>query len=132
MRFCLQDFYSHSNWVELGSTAPFSPLIRPELPLNNLAGTVLYSCSWVSSYSTQNEFPNQLCLMSFTFVHPCQVTSFLYCVYIPPTHLCRSQYKNMQKLCWKRLQWQHSPRGSAAEDLNFRIFQHFTRNQTCR
>ncbi|ROI47898.1 von Willebrand factor A domain-containing protein 7 [Anabarilius grahami] len=34
----LQDFYSHSNWVELGSTAPFSTLIRADLPLNNLAG----------------------------------------------------------------------------------------------
>ncbi|TRY95912.1 hypothetical protein DNTS_021432 [Danionella cerebrum] len=34
----LQDFYSHSNWVELGSSAPFSTLLKPELPLNNLAG----------------------------------------------------------------------------------------------
>ncbi|KAK7161547.1 hypothetical protein R3I94_004278 [Phoxinus phoxinus] len=40
----LQDFYSHSNWVELGSTAPFSPLIRPELPLNNLAGRNTKTC----------------------------------------------------------------------------------------
>ncbi|KTG07422.1 hypothetical protein cypCar_00037077 [Cyprinus carpio] len=34
--FCF-DFYSHSNWVELGSTAPFSTLIKPDLPLNNIA-----------------------------------------------------------------------------------------------
>ncbi|KAF4115314.1 hypothetical protein G5714_002803 [Onychostoma macrolepis] len=40
----LQDFYSHSNWVELGSTAPFSTLIKPELPLNNLAGPSTPTC----------------------------------------------------------------------------------------
>ncbi|XP_077102696.1 von Willebrand factor A domain-containing protein 7 [Siphateles boraxobius] len=40
----LQDFYSHSNWMELGSTAPFSPLIRSELPLNNLAGSNTKTC----------------------------------------------------------------------------------------
>ncbi|RXN16716.1 von Willebrand factor A domain-containing 7-like protein [Labeo rohita] len=36
--FTLPDFYSHSNWVELDETAPFSTLIKPGLPLNNLAG----------------------------------------------------------------------------------------------
>ncbi|KAG1925181.1 von Willebrand factor A domain-containing protein 7 [Pimephales promelas] len=40
----LQDFYSHSNWVELGSTAPFSPLIRRELPLKNLAERSTPTC----------------------------------------------------------------------------------------
>ncbi|XP_058625706.1 von Willebrand factor A domain-containing protein 7-like isoform X1 [Onychostoma macrolepis] len=40
----LQDFYSHSNWVELGSTAPFGTLIKPELPLNNLAGPSTPTC----------------------------------------------------------------------------------------
>ncbi|XP_048052725.1 von Willebrand factor A domain-containing protein 7 [Megalobrama amblycephala] len=40
----LQDFYSHSNWVELGSTAPFSTLIRPDLPLNNLADRSTPTC----------------------------------------------------------------------------------------
>ncbi|CAM4483557.1 unnamed protein product [Leuciscus chuanchicus] len=40
----LQDFYSHSNWVELGNTAPFSPLIRRELPLNNLADRSTPTC----------------------------------------------------------------------------------------
>ncbi|TMS23924.1 von Willebrand factor A domain-containing protein 7 [Larimichthys crocea] len=34
----LQDFYSHSNWVELGNNAPHSALIRPDQPLENLAG----------------------------------------------------------------------------------------------
>ncbi|XP_067260199.1 von Willebrand factor A domain-containing protein 7-like [Chanodichthys erythropterus] len=40
----LQDFYSHSNWVELGSTAPFSNLIKPDLPLNNLADRRTPTC----------------------------------------------------------------------------------------
>lgn len=33
-----QDFYSHSNWVELGYTETYINLIRPDLPLANLAG----------------------------------------------------------------------------------------------
>ncbi|KAL1023647.1 hypothetical protein UPYG_G00043990 [Umbra pygmaea] len=33
----LQDFYSHSNWVDLGNTNPYPNLIRPDLPLLNLA-----------------------------------------------------------------------------------------------
>ena len=33
-----QDFYSHSNWVDLGYTEPYANLIRPDLPLENLAG----------------------------------------------------------------------------------------------
>ncbi|XP_026105403.1 von Willebrand factor A domain-containing protein 7-like [Carassius auratus] len=40
----LQDFYSHSNWVELGSNAPFSTLIKPELPLDNLASPNTKTC----------------------------------------------------------------------------------------
>ncbi|XP_051982732.1 von Willebrand factor A domain-containing protein 7-like [Xyrauchen texanus] len=40
----VQDFYSHSNWVELGNTAPFSNLISPGLPLNNLAGLNTATC----------------------------------------------------------------------------------------
>ncbi|KAG9328443.1 hypothetical protein JZ751_013929 [Albula glossodonta] len=34
----LQDFYSHSNWIELGNKRPNSNLIRPDLPIGNLAG----------------------------------------------------------------------------------------------
>lgn len=34
----VQDFYSHSNWVELGNKEPFINLIRSDLPLENLAG----------------------------------------------------------------------------------------------
>lgn len=41
----LQDFYSHSNWVELGNTEPYFNLIRPDLPLENLAGVDTPTCS---------------------------------------------------------------------------------------
>ncbi|XP_049576222.1 von Willebrand factor A domain-containing protein 7-like isoform X2 [Syngnathus scovelli] len=34
----LQDFYSHSNWVELGNTDPYNALINPDQPFENLAG----------------------------------------------------------------------------------------------
>ncbi|KAG7223689.1 hypothetical protein INR49_015414 [Caranx melampygus] len=37
----LQDFYSHSNWVELGNNSPYSTLIKPDQPLENLAGRIL-------------------------------------------------------------------------------------------
>ncbi|XP_035494314.2 von Willebrand factor A domain-containing protein 7 [Scophthalmus maximus] len=40
----LQDFYSHSNWVELGNKAPYSTLIRPDQPLENLAGPSTPTC----------------------------------------------------------------------------------------
>ncbi|KAE8300745.1 von Willebrand factor A domain-containing protein 7 Protein G7c Precursor [Larimichthys crocea] len=40
----LQDFYSHSNWVELGNNAPHSALIRPDQPLENLAGLSIPTC----------------------------------------------------------------------------------------
>ncbi|CAK6969157.1 von Willebrand factor A domain-containing protein 7-like [Scomber scombrus] len=40
----LQDFYSHSNWVEMGNTAPYSTLIRPDQPFENLAGPNTPTC----------------------------------------------------------------------------------------
>ncbi|XP_075946869.1 von Willebrand factor A domain-containing protein 7 [Anarhichas minor] len=40
----LQDFYSHSNWVELGNNAPYSTLITPDQPLENLAGLSTPTC----------------------------------------------------------------------------------------
>uniref|UniRef100_A0A3B4U9U7 von Willebrand factor A domain-containing protein 7-like n=1 Tax=Seriola dumerili TaxID=41447 RepID=A0A3B4U9U7_SERDU len=40
----LQDFYSHSNWVELGNNAPYSILIRPDQPLENLADPSTPTC----------------------------------------------------------------------------------------
>ncbi|XP_061625323.1 von Willebrand factor A domain-containing protein 7-like [Phyllopteryx taeniolatus] len=40
----LQDFYSHSNWVELGYTHPYNVLIKPDKPLENLAGPNVPTC----------------------------------------------------------------------------------------
>ncbi|XP_061686245.1 von Willebrand factor A domain-containing protein 7-like [Syngnathoides biaculeatus] len=40
----LQDFYSHSNWVELGNTAPYNALIKPYKTLENLAGPNISTC----------------------------------------------------------------------------------------
>ncbi|KAL1023646.1 hypothetical protein UPYG_G00043980 [Umbra pygmaea] len=40
----LQDFYSHSNWVDLGNTKPYANLIRPDLPLENLADINTPTC----------------------------------------------------------------------------------------
>ena len=40
----LQDFYSHSNWVELGNTEPMADLGRPEGRLSNLAGRRVTTC----------------------------------------------------------------------------------------
>ncbi|KAK1791880.1 hypothetical protein P4O66_013857 [Electrophorus voltai] len=39
-RICmfLQDFYSHSNWVELGNKRTYVNLIRPDLTIHNIAG----------------------------------------------------------------------------------------------
>ncbi|KAK2852309.1 hypothetical protein Q7C36_007510 [Tachysurus vachellii] len=33
----LQDFYSHSNWIEMGKRKPYSNLIKPNNPINNIA-----------------------------------------------------------------------------------------------
>ncbi|KTF80611.1 hypothetical protein cypCar_00038813, partial [Cyprinus carpio] len=49
----LQDFYSHSNWVELGSNVPFSTLIKPELPLNNLASKCSHGSIFDRTSSTE-------------------------------------------------------------------------------
>ncbi|KAI1887898.1 hypothetical protein AGOR_G00195230 [Albula goreensis] len=40
----LQDFYSHSNWIELGNKRPNSNLIRPDLPIGNLADINTPTC----------------------------------------------------------------------------------------
>ncbi|XP_029003260.1 von Willebrand factor A domain-containing protein 7-like isoform X2 [Betta splendens] len=40
----LQDFYSHSNWVELGRTSPYSALIRADQALQNLTGPNTPTC----------------------------------------------------------------------------------------
>ncbi|KAM9792686.1 von Willebrand factor A domain-containing protein 7-like [Neosynchiropus ocellatus] len=40
----LQDFYSHSNWVELGRTVPYRTLIQPDQPFVDLAGPGVPTC----------------------------------------------------------------------------------------
>ncbi|XP_030643657.1 von Willebrand factor A domain-containing protein 7-like [Chanos chanos] len=40
----LQDFYSHSNWIELGNQSPYTTLIRPNLPINNIADRNTPTC----------------------------------------------------------------------------------------
>lgn len=57
----LQDFYSHSNWVELGYTEPYINLIRPDLPLENLADVDTATCSDCASGTCPNSIlPNIL------------------------------------------------------------------------
>ncbi|XP_038570271.1 von Willebrand factor A domain-containing protein 7-like [Micropterus salmoides] len=57
----LQDFYSHSNWVELGYTEPYISLIRPDLPLENLADFNTATCSDCASGTCPNSIlPNIL------------------------------------------------------------------------
>ncbi|KAL7886188.1 hypothetical protein AOLI_G00064830 [Acnodon oligacanthus] len=41
----LQDFYSHSNWFELGNLDPYPNLLRPDLPLQNLADANTPTCN---------------------------------------------------------------------------------------
>ncbi|XP_041838691.1 LOW QUALITY PROTEIN: von Willebrand factor A domain-containing protein 7-like [Melanotaenia boesemani] len=57
----LQDFYSHSNWVELGHTEKYKNLIRPYLPLDNLADVNTATCSDCASGTCSNQIlPNIL------------------------------------------------------------------------
>ncbi|KAL6479861.1 hypothetical protein MHYP_G00108940 [Metynnis hypsauchen] len=41
----IQDFYSHSNWFELGNLDPYPNLLRPEIPLQNLADENTPTCN---------------------------------------------------------------------------------------
>ncbi|XP_067437736.1 von Willebrand factor A domain-containing protein 7-like isoform X1 [Thunnus thynnus] len=57
----LQDFYSHSNWVEMGNTVPYSTLIRPDQPFENLAGPSTPTCrSCIGGNCTNNLLPDLL------------------------------------------------------------------------
>lgn len=40
----LKDFYSHSNWVELGNKFPNPNLIRTDTNIGNLAGKEMAQC----------------------------------------------------------------------------------------
>ncbi|XP_051993819.1 von Willebrand factor A domain-containing protein 7 [Xyrauchen texanus] len=50
----LQDFYSHSNWVELGNKSPYANLIRPDLNIENIADVTMPTCSDCASGSCPN------------------------------------------------------------------------------
>ncbi|XP_036418022.1 von Willebrand factor A domain-containing protein 7-like [Colossoma macropomum] len=50
----LQDFYSHSNWIELGNRSPYSTLIKPSLPFENLADVNTPTCSSCGGDCTGN------------------------------------------------------------------------------
>ncbi|KAL6479862.1 hypothetical protein MHYP_G00108950 [Metynnis hypsauchen] len=41
----IQDFYSHSNWFELGNLDPYPNLLRPDLQLQNLADANTPTCN---------------------------------------------------------------------------------------
>ncbi|XP_072240337.1 von Willebrand factor A domain-containing protein 7 [Leuresthes tenuis] len=57
----LQDFYSHSNWVELGYQEPYLNLIRQDLPLENLADKNTATCGDCPSGKCRNQIlPNIL------------------------------------------------------------------------
>ncbi|XP_023189663.1 von Willebrand factor A domain-containing protein 7-like [Xiphophorus maculatus] len=57
----IQDFYSHSNWVELGYTKPYVNLLRPDLPLENLADVNTSTCSDCANRKCPNQIlPNIL------------------------------------------------------------------------
>ncbi|XP_030277503.1 von Willebrand factor A domain-containing protein 7-like isoform X2 [Sparus aurata] len=49
-----QDFYAHSNWVELGYTDPYINLIRPDHQLENLADVATATCNDCASGSCPN------------------------------------------------------------------------------
>ncbi|XP_048052804.1 von Willebrand factor A domain-containing protein 7-like [Megalobrama amblycephala] len=51
----LQDFYSHSNWVELGNKSPYANLIRPDLNIENIADVAMPTCSDCASGTCPNQ-----------------------------------------------------------------------------
>lgn len=57
----LQDFYSHSNYVELGYAGPYSDLIKSDIPLNKIADSKTATCkSCVNDNCTDNILPEIL------------------------------------------------------------------------
>uniref|UniRef100_UPI00398F7363 von Willebrand factor A domain-containing protein 7-like n=1 Tax=Pristiophorus japonicus TaxID=55135 RepID=UPI00398F7363 len=49
MLHTLQDFYSHSNWIELGYKVPNNNLIKPGVPIGTTAGKAENTCTDCSS-----------------------------------------------------------------------------------
>ncbi|XP_041957562.1 von Willebrand factor A domain-containing protein 7 [Alosa sapidissima] len=50
----LQDFYSHSNWVELGNRGPYMNLFRQDLPIDNVADIDTPTCNDCASGTCPN------------------------------------------------------------------------------
>ncbi|XP_059410430.1 von Willebrand factor A domain-containing protein 7-like [Carassius carassius] len=51
----LQDFYSHSNWVELGNQSPYANLISPDRNIENIADIEMPTCSDCASGTCPNQ-----------------------------------------------------------------------------
>lgn len=52
----LQDFYSHSNWVELGNKRPYAALLQPDLPTDNIADVSTPTCIDCAGGTCPNPF----------------------------------------------------------------------------
>ncbi|XP_026858824.2 von Willebrand factor A domain-containing protein 7-like [Electrophorus electricus] len=50
----LQDFYSHSNWIELGNRSPYQSLIQANLPIDNIADVNTPTCNSCVDNCTDN------------------------------------------------------------------------------
>ncbi|XP_030640134.1 von Willebrand factor A domain-containing protein 7-like [Chanos chanos] len=50
----LQDFYSHSDWIELGNTKPYASLLRADLALENIADVHTPTCRNCKEYDCKN------------------------------------------------------------------------------
>lgn len=54
----LQDFYSHSNWIELGKSVPFPALIKPDVRITNIAGRGTPTCGDCDGQNCKNILPS--------------------------------------------------------------------------
>ncbi|XP_030643649.1 von Willebrand factor A domain-containing protein 7-like [Chanos chanos] len=50
----LQDFYSHSNWIELGNLLPYTDLIRPYHKIENIADSKTSTCTSCNGSNCDN------------------------------------------------------------------------------
>ncbi|XP_076842848.1 von Willebrand factor A domain-containing protein 7-like isoform X1 [Brachyhypopomus gauderio] len=62
----LQDFYSHSNWIELGNRSPNPNLIKPNTPIGNIADVNTETCSSCGDNCTNNILPTVLAQNTLT------------------------------------------------------------------
>ncbi|KAL2097352.1 hypothetical protein ACEWY4_006559 [Coilia grayii] len=54
----LQDFYSHSNWIELGQRVPFSALIKSDAVISNIADVGTPTCGDCNGQNCNNILQN--------------------------------------------------------------------------